>query len=253
MKKKIRLTAAFAAVVLIPIVCALALVSWDVLHQATDLLPAQKTGDSSYLVTNEINENIPVCTVLRPMDIAFVVQSNESIQAMTQFYMESEESRRELAACQAKERLEFLQERAALMTQQIELQEQLDTKAQADIAAMGGVDATSEDVVVAPDIKDEPQSSLYLGQFQANVVCTCASCLNNSEWPEVSVGDRYILADPEYIKPGIEVTMDQGLSGSYSVVDAKGKVLGRSIVVFDNNHNEAGGGQHLYPKITEKK
>lgn len=239
----------------------------------------QLLGGSDYATRSYSEETSTILAELHRIDSEWIEHSNGHFVETVQLNSETEEGRRQLAQLKAEQQLEFLQQMAELAAQQQALQDKLDSKAEAEIEAMGGIDATKDDVVMLPtegsdssanpDVSPENNSSssaapagsaatesledeTYFGQFKARYVCTCANCFKSGEWEGVSSGDCYIWADPEYIPSGITVTLDQGTSGSYTVHDAEGEVEGRSVVVFNPNHSEANGSMYLYPKITKK-
>lgn len=239
----------------------------------------QLLGGSTYATQYYSEDNSALLSELHALDSAWIERSNSGLADMVRINSETEEGRRQLAQLKAEQQLKFLQQMAELAAQQQALQDKLDSKAEAEIGAMGGVDATKDNMVslnpddgdstgkpiTSPGVSDssgaEPVDSSatesledesYFGQFKARYVCTCANCFKSGEWEGVSSGDCYIWADPEYIPSGITVTLDQGTSGSYTVHDTEGEVEGRSVVVFNPNHSEANGSMYLYPKITKK-
>lgn len=192
---------------------------------------------------------------------------SQAVQEYAEELARTEDGRREQARLKQEAEQKLRQDYIDLLKAQAELQAQLDARAEAEIAMLGGKDATKSDHVIMitqPPVQIEETPSItlpipsvpsdnsgYLGQFSAEIVCTCASCFNVSEHPGTAVDEQYIVADPEYIATGTTVRLNQGLSGDFPVGDGTGIVSGRSIIIYSPNHTETQGGQKLYPKIYE--
>lgn len=232
--------------------------------------PQTRSG-SSYIAEGLTEDKSALLTELHELDYEWATQSSSEIRARTEELAATEADRLSLAQQQAEQQKKFYQEMAELRRQQEELQAEFDSRAEAHIQAIGGVDATKGNEIqldegylsnetTVPEVSSTPTpeatpdsvelETSYFGQFHAQFVCTCAECFIPSEWPDVQSGSSYILADPEFIPDGTMVTLDQGSSATFEVRDAAGTVTGREVIVFNANHSEANGHMQLYPKIS---
>lgn len=203
---------------------------------------------------------------LNELDIAWQNTSTDEVLAYVAELEASEEGRRLLALQQLEAAQRAAEERRQRLEELRDLQEQLDAQNQASIIADGGIDLTTDEVLIIPGTPPPTTASPvleptptptpdiddgYLGEFIARIVCTCASCYSESESNGVDVGETCVLVDPAYIEPGVSVTMSIGVSGELPVRDGNGIVSGRNIIVYTDNHTESEGGKTLYPKVYE--
>lgn len=198
----------------------------------------------------------PLLTKLHSYDRQWSVSSSLEVQQALDIIAETEKIQQD-AKAQATLENELNQSKLdSLIEQQQALQNRLDKEAEEKIAALGGVDATTDDEVYIEDATqvNDPVASIpgYIGKFHAQFVCTCASCFKPEEWPDFSAGDRCILADIAVIPAGITVTLDQGSAGEFTVIDANGLVSGNKIIVLNPNHSESNGSMQLYPNLFKK-
>lgn len=270
--KKVRVTVVISVVLSVVILCIwAACIKMSVV--ARELSPPSGGHGPSYILSGYSEQASHLLQALHTSDIQWLETTSLELESHILSLSQEEAGRRELALAKANARASFLQSQAALMQQQLELQQQLDERAQQDIAALGGTDATTDDVVFGTPRPSRPVETVlptetpvlpvesqkpvviddsYFGQFKATFVCTCASCFKPSEWEGVSAGEHYILADPEYLPSGVTVTLDNGSRAEFEVRDSEGLVTGRELLVFNANHDEANGSMVLYPKVYKK-
>lgn len=270
--KKVRVTVVVSVALSVVILCVWAACIKMSITASAMSSPSGGYGPS-YILSGYSEQDSYLLQALHASDIQWLEHTSLELENHILSLSQEEAGRRELAIAKANARANFLQSQATLVQQQLELQQQLDERAQQDIAALGGIEATTDDVVFGtprplrpveaiapsetPELPVESQGPVvvddyYFGQFKATFVCTCVSCLKSSEGGEVTVGAQYILADPEYLTPGLIVTLDNGSLEEFEVRDSDGLVTGRELLVFNANHDEANGSMLLYPKVYKK-
>lgn len=98
-----------------------------------------------------------------------------------------------------------------------------------------------------PDSDSTPDN--YCGEFIVTLVCTCPNCFNPTLWPESKLSDSFILADPAFLAPGIQVQLTSKEFGTYSVHDADGRVTGRELILFHGSHGIGPESNVLFAKV----
>lgn len=270
--KKVRVTVVISVVLSVAILCIWAVCIKMSATARESPLPSGGYGPS-YILSGYNEQASDLLQSLHTSDIQWLEATSLELESHILSLSQAEAGRRELALAKANARVNFLQSQLALMQQQQELQQQLDERAQQDIAALGGIEATTDDVVFGtprplrpvevsapsetPALPIETQQPVvvddsYFGQFKATFICTCASCFKPSEWDGVTAGEHYILADPEYLPSGVTVLLDNGSQEEFEVKDSNGLLTGRELLVFNANHDEANGSMILYPKVYKK-
>jgi len=108
------------------------------------------------------------------------------------------------------------------------------------------LDADVQETYV-PESDSTPSN--YCGEFVVQMVCTCSNCFNPTLWPQSRLSDSFILADPAYLAPGIQVQLTSSEFGTYPVHDADGVVTGRNVILFHGSHGLGPDSNVLYAKI----
>lgn len=172
-----------------------------------------------------------------------------------------------LEEAQAAYHTEFLEEQQDLIEQQKQMQAELDKRVLDEIAAEGGINATTDDVVYIDedDLADNttsvstsddnvstagssnnsttfvPQATLEtLGNFNVEFVCTCIDCLDQTKYPNLSIGDDCALVSSSIVPVGSSLSFT-AVSGRFTSRDDGTVTDSSTITICCSDHDEVAG------------
>ena len=185
------------------------------------------------------------------------------------------EAQRQQAALRAQAQKEFFDRQTELQQRLEELRAEMDARAQYQMDLDTGAMLPSMGLTVIPDgyydqeqivggksdveqIPIEGQQPAVIiidtkekGQFEAQFVCTCASCFDPVTWPKSTLATSAIFADSNFLKPGSTVELSAGWTKPVKVYDAEGELRDRKVILFHATHDDSLADKRMYVKINE--